>query len=196
VFELLCAPRGSPQLLAALPWARRHVWNPPELLACDATHKSIYGRWRRCLREYSPLESAVTSRNARMKRFGCVMRFGIIAMLSLTARAQNSDREADSASVARAMNVAAQRLLAASDPVHRSSLLHPLDLELRTDWHYTPRSRAGVPLKDMSPLEREAARRKTTPSRSSAIRPPTAHGAGASRAITCRFISACSENAS
>lgn len=52
--------------------------------------------------------------------------------------------------------VAAQRLLDATSPAQRTLLLHPFTDAARSDWHYTPRSRDGLPWKAMSAAQRDA----------------------------------------
>ena len=68
----------------------------------------------------------------------------------------SADR-ADNASVASAMRSAASALLAATAPADQPRLALAFDDALRADWHYTPRSRAGLAIKDMSPEQRSAA---------------------------------------
>ncbi len=51
---------------------------------------------------------------------------------------------------------AAQRLIDATSPAHRTLLLHPFTDAARSDWHYTPRSRDGLPWKAMSAAQRDA----------------------------------------
>jgi hypothetical protein len=64
----------------------------------------------------------------------------------------------DSASVAKAMQTAAIALVQATPAAARTQLVLAFDLSQRSDWHYTPRSRAGIALKDMTPQQRAAAR--------------------------------------
>jgi len=56
------------------------------------------------------------------------------------------------------MRSAATRLLAVTPPTEQASLAFNFDDALRSDWHYTPRRRAGLALKDMSEPQRLAAR--------------------------------------
>lgn len=60
--------------------------------------------------------------------------------------------------VALAMRNAATALAAATPAAEQPRLLFAFDDTLRADWHYTPRSRAGLALKDMAPAQRAAAR--------------------------------------
>ncbi len=62
---------------------------------------------------------------------------------------------ASSAAAAR-MRVAAERVLATLPPTAREQVAKPFDDPDRLDWHYTPRSRNGVSLKDLDPKAREA----------------------------------------
>ncbi|MBC7609451.1 MAG: DUF3500 domain-containing protein [Polaromonas sp.] len=62
------------------------------------------------------------------------------------------------AAVALAMRNAATALGAATPAADQPRLLFAFDDTLRADWHYTPRTRAGIALKDMSPAQRAAAR--------------------------------------
>jgi hypothetical protein len=52
---------------------------------------------------------------------------------------------------------AARALAAATPAPARASLQHPFTEQARTDWHYTPRNRDGVPWKSMSEAQRAAA---------------------------------------
>jgi hypothetical protein len=51
---------------------------------------------------------------------------------------------------------AAARLVQATAADARSDLLQPFTDQARSDWHYTPRRRAGVPWRDMSAAQRAA----------------------------------------
>ncbi len=53
-------------------------------------------------------------------------------------------------------SAAALRLIDATAPAARAALLLPFDEARRSDWHYTPRSREGLPWKTMSVPQREA----------------------------------------
>src|SRR5262249_30780714 len=57
---------------------------------------------------------------------------------------------------ARAMRLAAERLLAAAREGVRAKIARPFDDADRLDWHYTPRSRNGASLKEMDARGREA----------------------------------------
>lgn len=51
---------------------------------------------------------------------------------------------------------AAARLIQATPADAHGKLLQPFTEQARTDWHYTPRRRAGVAWRDMSPAQRQA----------------------------------------
>ena len=61
-----------------------------------------------------------------------------------------------SAASATRMRVAAERVLAALPPATRDKVGKPFDDRDRTDWHYTPRSRNGVALKELDAQGRDA----------------------------------------
>ncbi|HTU57873.1 MAG TPA: DUF3500 domain-containing protein, partial [Polyangiales bacterium] len=69
----------------------------------------------------------------------------------------SSSAYADTASVARALREAALALVAATPAAQRAELLQPFGDSARSNWHYTPRTRAGIPLKRMSEAQRTAA---------------------------------------
>ncbi|HSA91205.1 MAG TPA: DUF3500 domain-containing protein [Burkholderiales bacterium] len=76
------------------------------------------------------------------------------ACLALGAAAQ--DKPHPSAAAAAKMRVSAERLLAALPEQSREQALRPFEDRDRTDWHYTPRSRNGLALKEMDQTGREA----------------------------------------
>lgn len=53
-------------------------------------------------------------------------------------------------------SAAAVQLRDATSAAQRAALMQPFMLEARTDWHYTPRRRAGIAWKDMSGAQRQA----------------------------------------
>ena len=61
-----------------------------------------------------------------------------------------------SASAAEQMRIAAGVLIASLPPATRDRVLRPFDDPDRLDWHYTPRSRNGVALKDLDAKGRDA----------------------------------------
>lgn len=70
-----------------------------------------------------------------------------------------------SATGAPSASAAALALLDATPPAARRELQQPFTDAARSDWHYTPRRRAGIAWKDMSPAQRE----KTTALLASAL---------------------------
>jgi hypothetical protein len=76
------------------------------------------------------------------------------ACLALCAAAQ--DKPHPSAATAAKMRASAERLLAALPQESRGQAMRPFDDRDRTDWHYTPRNRNGLALKDMDKGERDA----------------------------------------
>src|SRR5690242_15369020 len=60
------------------------------------------------------------------------------------------------AAVAPKMRDAVERLLAALPEKSRAQAMRPFEDRDRTDWHYTPRSRNGIPLKDLDKASRDA----------------------------------------
>ncbi|HET6900037.1 MAG TPA: DUF3500 domain-containing protein [Vicinamibacteria bacterium] len=63
----------------------------------------------------------------------------------------------ETADPAPAMAKAADAFLAALDPAERAKAALPFNSAERLDWHFVPRDRQGVPLKQMSADERKAA---------------------------------------
>ncbi len=63
----------------------------------------------------------------------------------------------DGRAVAQAMQTAAVALIAGTRDDRREALLQPFTEAARSNWHYTPRSRAGVAFKDMDAAQRAAA---------------------------------------
>jgi hypothetical protein len=59
--------------------------------------------------------------------------------------------------VASLMTECANRFLAALDPDQRSKATFPLDSDERMNWHYIPKERKGVPLREMTPYQRHLA---------------------------------------
>lgn len=53
------------------------------------------------------------------------------------------------------MRSAAQELAGSFTPTQRERLVLPFGDEKRVDWHYTPRSRPGLPFAEMTPAQRE-----------------------------------------
>jgi Protein of unknown function (DUF3500) len=76
------------------------------------------------------------------------------ATFVLCAAAQHKPHP--TAASAENMRASMERLLAALSQESRSQALRPFEDRERTDWHYTPRSRNGVSLKDMDSRGRDA----------------------------------------
>ena len=66
-------------------------------------------------------------------------------------------RVAEQAGTAASMEGAATALLASLDPAGKAKVQFAFDSEERFNWHFIPRERKGLPLKEMSPAQREAA---------------------------------------
>ena len=79
----------------------------------------------------------------------------VLAVLAPTAAAQGAPASPPEAVAAR-MRVAAEQLLAALPEPAREKVARPFDDRDRTDWHYTPRSRNGVALKELDRAGRDA----------------------------------------
>ena len=77
-----------------------------------------------------------------------------VGALALMGRAFLADEPAYPAP---AMAKAADAFLAALDPAKRAQANLPFNSAERLDWHFVPKDRQGVPLKQMSADERRAA---------------------------------------
>ncbi|MES2958174.1 MAG: DUF3500 domain-containing protein [Pseudomonadota bacterium] len=75
--------------------------------------------------------------------------FSIFAVAFVTMSSARSQSPSGAAA-------AAARLVEASAPTQRALLLRPFSDAARSDWHYTPRSRDGLPWKAMSAAQRDA----------------------------------------
>ena len=78
----------------------------------------------------------------------------LLSGLSLSAIAQ--DKAAPSSAVAVKMRESAEHFLAALPERQRASAMRAFDDPDRVDWHYTPRSRNGISLKELDPSGRGA----------------------------------------
>ncbi|HEX9636657.1 MAG TPA: DUF3500 domain-containing protein [Acidobacteriota bacterium] len=81
----------------------------------------------------------------------------LVALLLAMGAARAGGAPPAAEAPAAAMRQAALAFLATLSPEQRESLLLPFGSEARTDWHYTPRRRAGLALADLSAAQREAA---------------------------------------
>ncbi len=88
-----------------------------------------------------------------------MIRQGLIALvLALVTHAPVDAADViDAPDPAPAMAEAAAAFLAALSPAKRAMAQLPFHSEERLNWHFVPRMRKGVPLKQMSPEERQAA---------------------------------------
>src|SRR5262245_18768167 len=55
------------------------------------------------------------------------------------------------------MHEAAKTFLASLEPEKAAKALFPFNAEERLNWHYVPKERKGVPYKELTPTQREAA---------------------------------------
>jgi len=78
------------------------------------------------------------------------MRASLLLLAAMTSLARAQQPPPD-------MLVAASRLLSALAPESRGRLVLPFGSEERFNWHYVPRRRQGVSLKEMSPAQKQAA---------------------------------------
>jgi hypothetical protein len=80
-----------------------------------------------------------------------------IAVLALTAALAAGAWAARPSTVASEMVKAARQFLSQLPPEQRALATIPFEDENRTNWHYIPRARRGVPLKALSPDQRKLA---------------------------------------
>jgi hypothetical protein len=81
----------------------------------------------------------------------------IVAVAAMLLALGVSVHVADQARPEAAMTRAAQALLAALDDAGRGKIQFAFDSEERFNWHFVPRTRLGLPLKNMSPAQRDLA---------------------------------------
>ena len=79
-----------------------------------------------------------------------------LCLAAVAAVAFAHDGPHPSAATATRMRVAAERVLAALPPAAREKVSRSFDDRDRTDWHYTPRSRNGIALKELDARGRDA----------------------------------------
>ncbi len=79
-----------------------------------------------------------------------------ILLMGLTAAAAGQDRGHASAPAAAKMRAAVERILAALPEQSRGQAMRAFEDRDRLDWHYTPRSRNGVALKELDKAGRES----------------------------------------
>jgi hypothetical protein len=80
---------------------------------------------------------------------------GILTVAFAHAALGHEVPQAASAAAAR-MRASAERVLAALPPATHAQMVRPFDDRDRVDWHYTPRSRKGVALKELDERSRDA----------------------------------------
>ena len=85
------------------------------------------------------------------------MRIAIsVLLMSLAVAAAAQDKGHPSASVAAKMRDSVERFVAALPEKSRAQAMRPFEDRDRLDWHYIPRSRNGIALKELDPAGREA----------------------------------------
>jgi hypothetical protein len=80
-----------------------------------------------------------------------------ILLIGVAAAAFSQDRSPSTATVAVKMRESAERFLAALPERQRTTAMRAFDDRDRLDWHYVPRSRNGISLKDLDARGRDAA---------------------------------------
>jgi len=78
----------------------------------------------------------------------------LCAVMSAAAQPQDSKPHPSAAAAAK-MRESVERLIAALPENARAQAMRPFEDRDRLEWHYTPRSRNGISLKDLDPRERE-----------------------------------------
>lgn len=79
-----------------------------------------------------------------------------ILLISLATAAAGQEQGHPSAGAAARMRASAERLVAALPEPDRARTMRPFEDRDRLDWHYTPRSRNGISLKELDKAGREA----------------------------------------
>jgi len=79
-----------------------------------------------------------------------------VLLMSLAVAAAAQDKGHPSASVAAKMRDSVERFVAALPEKSRAQAMRPFEDRDRLDWHYVPRSRNGIALKELDPAGREA----------------------------------------
>lgn len=78
--------------------------------------------------------------------------FAALAVLCTAAVAVNAQKGQP-----RTMEAAAKEFLATLDSTQKSRAVFPFNSDERLNWHFIPRARKGLPLKDMNPAQQQAA---------------------------------------
>ena len=80
----------------------------------------------------------------------------LTGLASATTNTMGQDKTVPDATAAIAMRESAERFLAALPERQRAAATRPFGDRDRVDWHYTPRSRNGISLKELDPGGRDA----------------------------------------
>src|SRR5512137_43324 len=70
---------------------------------------------------------------------------------------ESSDAVRHQISAISLMTETANRFLAALDPEQQAKATFPFDDDQRMDWHYIPKERKGLPLREMTPFQKHLA---------------------------------------
>ena len=81
----------------------------------------------------------------------------LAALSPLPARAESSKPAAPANAAIQDMREAANRLISALNAEQRAQAVFPFKSEERTNWHFIPRERKGLPFKQMQPFQRPLA---------------------------------------
>ena len=82
--------------------------------------------------------------------------FPLALLLGLATAAVAQEKSGPTASVAAKMRESVERFVAALPEKSRAQAMRPFEDRDRLDWHYIPRSRNGIALKELDPAGREA----------------------------------------
>ncbi|MEP6944074.1 MAG: DUF3500 domain-containing protein [Betaproteobacteria bacterium] len=82
--------------------------------------------------------------------------FAAVALLMIAPTAAGHEVSQASSAAAAAMRLSAERVLTTLSPAARATVTRPFNDRDRVDWHYTPRSRNGVALKELDARGRDA----------------------------------------
>ncbi len=105
----------------------------------------------------APWPRRVQSRDRLFRLQKFLMRLLISLLLSgLAISAVAQDKASPTSNVAVKIRESAERFLAALPDRQRSTAMRAFDDADRVDWHYTPRSRNGISLKELDPRGRDA----------------------------------------
>ena len=136
------------------------AWRPPRSASSPitpASSRSIASSpscrrsdsWRGCCRRSASARRMSAIPEASMRRALATAVFVLLPVLLLIARQQTRTETA--------MAAAAKTLLAALDADQRAKIAYAFDNDERQNWWFVPRNRNGLPLKEMTPAQRDAA---------------------------------------